>query len=269
LGSYLHAKKNQGKWLVRIDDIDQARSVTGADKLILDQLETLGLYWDETVVYQSQRHELYQDALDKLQTLNFTFPCACSRKEISDKPYSGTCRNGIKSNQTARSVRIKTNNDELVINDQLQGRYAQCLESEIGDFIVKRADGFFAYHLATVVDDAEQNITDIVRGVDLLESTPRQVYLQNKLDLVTPSYLHMPIAIDSAGKKISKSIQSQPISSNESNEILFNALNFLGQTAPAELKTYDTESILAWAIENWSISSLPKQKEISVDKLIV
>lgn len=224
------------------------------------------MFWDEDVVYQSQRLDLYQAALDKLQTLKCTFPCACSRKNLSDKPYTGICRDGIKSNQIARSIRIRTDNNEVKIDDQLQGHYAQCLESEIGDFIIKRADGFFAYHLATVVDDADQNITDIVRGVDLLDSTPRQVYLQNKLSLRTPSYLHLPIAIDSSGKKISKSVNSTSINPNKPNETLFNALNFLGQNPPKELITYDAKSILDWAIENWDTSALPKQKEITVNQ---
>jgi len=265
LGSYLQARSKQGKWLVRIDDIDQDRSVIGADRIILEQLKDLGLFWDEDVVYQSQRLDLYQEALEKLQILKCTFPCACSRKDLSDGPYSGICRNGIKPNQIARSIRIRTDNNEIGINDQLQGHYAQCLESDIGDFIIKRADGFFAYHLATVVDDAEQNITDIVRGVDLLDSTPRQVYLQDKLNLITPSYLHLPIAVDSSGKKISKSINPSSINSSKSNKILFNALDFLGQNPPKELIAYDVKAILDWAIENWNINSVPGQKEIPVN----
>jgi glutamyl-Q tRNA(Asp) synthetase len=221
------------------------------------------LYWDEPVVYQSQRLDLYQAALEQLQSLKYTFPCACSRKDLSDKPYPGTCRNGI-SNNIARSVRIKTNNNEVGINDQLQGHYSQCLESEIGDFIIKRADGFFAYHLVVVIDDANQNITDIVRGVDLLDSTPRQVYLQNKLNLNTPSYLHLPIAIDNAGKKISKATKAISVNSSKPNKILFNALSFLGQKPPEELITYDVESILNWATQHWDTKSLPKEKEILI-----
>jgi glutamyl-Q tRNA(Asp) synthetase len=264
-GSYLQARSNNGKWLVRIDDIDQARTVAGADKLILEQLESLRLCWDESVVYQSRRLDLYQTALDELQLLKCTFPCVCSRKDLSDKPYPGTCRTGIKSNSIARSIRIKTSNSEIGINDQLQGYYSQCLESKIGDFIIKRADGFFAYHLAVVVDDAEQNVTNIVRGADLLDSTLRQVYLQNKLNLYTPSYLHLPVAIDNAGKKISKATNAESVNSNSPNETLFNVLGFLGQSPPEELITYDVESILSWSIQNWNINSLPTQKEIKID----
>jgi glutamyl-Q tRNA(Asp) synthetase len=223
------------------------------------------LFWDENIIYQSQRLDLYQSALDELHNLNCTFPCTCSRKDLSDKPYSGTCRAGIKSGNIARSIRIKTNNDKIRINDQLQGYYSQQLESEVGDFIIKRADGFFAYHLAVVVDDAEQNITDIVRGVDLLDSTPRQVYLQSKLNLFTPSYLHLPVVIDNSGKKISKATKAEPVNSNKTNETLYHALNFLGQNPPKELLTYDVESILSWSIQNWDINSLPTQKEIMIE----
>lgn len=225
----------------------------------------MGLCWDDPVVYQNQRLDLYQAAVDELQLLKCIFPCTCSRKDLSDQPYPGTCRNGLKKSSLARSIRIKTNNDEVGINDQLQGHYVQCLESEIGDYIIKRADGFFAYHLAAVVDDADQGITDIVRGVDLLESTPRQVYLQHKLNFLTPSYLHLPIAIDNTGKKISKTTKAESINSNKPNESLFHALNFLGQNPPTELITYDIESILNWSIQNWDVNLLPKQKKIKIN----
>lgn len=253
--------------MVRIDDIDQARSVAGADKLILEQLEELGLFWDESVVYQNQRLDLYEAALNELNSLKYTFPCACSRKDLSDEAYPGICRNSIATDKIARSIRLKTNNNEVGINDQLQGSYLQRLESEIGDFIIKRADGFFAYHLAVVVDDAEQEISHIVRGVDLLDSTPRQVYLQNKLNLPTPSYLHLPIAVDNEGRKINKTINAESVTLTKPNKILFDALNFLGQTPPEELMSYDVGSILNWSIQNWDVNTLPKQKEIKIKTL--
>ncbi len=219
------------------------------------------------VVYQSQRLDLYQAALDKLQLLDCTFPCACTRKILSDRPYIGTCRNGINSSNIARSIRIKTDNKIIGLTDQLQGQYLQQLESEIGDFIIKRADGFFAYHLVAVVDDADQNITDIVRGIDLLDSTPRQIYLQNKLNITTPSYLHLPLAIDNNGKKISKATNAESIDFIKPNETLYKALKFLGQEPPKELITYDVESILAWAIQNWDTNLIPKQKEITPESI--
>lgn len=265
LGSYLQARHNQGKWLVRIEDIDQSRAIPGADKLILKQLERLGLFWDETVVYQSQRLDLYQAALDKLKLLKCVFPCACSRKDLSDMPYPGTCREGIKSGNVSRSIRIRTNNKPVGINDQLQGHYSHSLESEVGDFIIKRADGFFAYHLAVVVDDTRQNITDIVRGIDLLDSTPRQVYLQKQLEVDTPSYLHLPIAIDETGKKISKANKAESVNANNPSKTLFNALKFLGQTPPGDAIDSDVESLLNWSIQNWDVNLLPKQKEIKIN----
>jgi glutamyl-Q tRNA(Asp) synthetase len=183
---------------------------------------------------------------------------------LSDKPYPGTCRKGIKSDAIARSIRIETNNDEIYIKDKLQGRYAQYLETEVGDYIIKRADGFFAYHLVVVVDDNNQNITEVVRGVDLLDSTPRQVYLQKTLSITTPSYLHLPLAVDRAGKKISKTTNAKSVTSSNVSEILCSALNFLGQNPPNELTTYDVESILNWSIQNWNLNLLPKEREIKL-----
>jgi glutamyl-Q tRNA(Asp) synthetase len=202
--------------------------------------------------------------LEKLELDNSVFHCACSRKQLSEKPYPGTCRKGIKAGEIARSIRIKTNNEETRIIDQLQGLYAQHLESDVGDFIVKRADGFFAYHLVVVVDDADQEITDVVRGFDLLYSTPRQVYLQKKLNIQSPSYLHLPIAIDCDGKKISKATNAEAISFNNPKQTLFSALKFLGQNPPKDILELDIESLLNWSISNWDVNTIPKQKEIEV-----
>lgn len=222
------------------------------------------MFWDEEIVYQSHRLKLYKDALDKLQTLNLVFPCGCSRKELSDLVYPGTCRSGIKENKKANSYRIKVDNCNIEINDQLQGVYTQQLDTEVGDFVIKRADGFFAYHLATVVDDEEQNITDVVRGIDLLESTPRQVYIQNKLNYDSPSYLHLPIAVNQENKKISKSIDSAHIDLLKPAKVIFDALTFLGQNPPEELIEQDIETVLNWSIDNWNIDILPKQSEIMI-----
>lgn len=264
LGSYLQAKSKQGKWLVRIDDVDIGRSIAGADKIILQQLEQLGLFWDEEVVYQSKRSNHYQAALEKLESINSTFACYCTRKEIANRVYPGTCRKSIKSGRTRYSIRIKTNNSPIEIKDLLQGQYSQQLQSETGDFIIKRADGYFAYHLATVIDDAEQNITEVVRGLDLLDSTLRQVYLQKQLGLPTPRYLHLPVAIDSSGKKISKSDNAQAITAKNNISTLFNALTFLGFSPLKQLMQTDVESILNWGVANWNITQLPREKEITV-----
>lgn len=265
LGSYLQARQQQGEWLVRIEDVDLPRTVPGADKIILEQLEGLGLFWDGEIVYQSQRTPRYQAALDRLEALDRVFPCACTRKATASRPYPGTCRNGIGQGLIGRSIRIKTDAEEIGVNDLLQGYYSQSLEADIGDFIVKRTDGLFAYHLAVVVDDAEQNINEIVRGADLLDSTPRQIYLQKLLGLSVPSYFHLPVAINEDGSKVSKQSHAEAIDSNRPCHVLFKALEFLGQTPPAEFIDSDVESILDWSIQNWDVNSLPKQKEIKIN----
>lgn len=264
LGSYLQAKINNGKWLVRIDDIDQARAKKNADKIILEQLESLGLLWDEEIEYQSQNIDTYETALNELEELALIFPCRCSRKDLSNMPYPGTCREARLSKSNSNSIRIITDKQTITLTDKLQGEYSQTLETDIGDFIIKRADGYFSYHLASVIDDAKQNITEIVRGIDLLDSTPRQIYLQQKLNLITPTYLHLPIAINSEGKKISKSTEVESRYIHDPNIQLFNALVFLGQCPPEELRNDTPVSILEWAEEKWNIDLLPQQKEIVV-----
>jgi glutamyl-Q tRNA(Asp) synthetase len=265
LGSYLQARQQQGEWLVRIEDIDQPRTIPGADKIILDQLECLGLLWDGEIVYQTRRIPLYQSALERLEALDLAFTCACTRKETANKPYPGTCRNGVTQGLIGRSIRIKTDDQEIGINDLLQGYYSQWLESDIGDFIIKRTDGLFAYHLAVIVDDAEQNINEIVRGADLLDSTPRQIYLQKLLGFSVPAYLHLPVAINNDGSKVSKQTNADAIDINNPCNVLFQALEFLGQAPPADIIDSDVESILDWSIQNWDVNSLPKQKEIKIN----
>lgn len=236
--------------------------MSGADKIILRQLNQLGLHWDEEVVYQSKRLECYQAALEKLESKNYTFACCCTRKELGNSIYPGTCRDGLKTGQQARSIRLKSNNSNIVLQDKLQGEYSQCINSEVGDFVIKRADGYFAYHLATVIDDAYQNITEVVRGIDLLESTPRQIYTQQLLELPTPNYLHLPMAIDSSGKKISKSDYANSVSNTKNIEVLYKALVFLNLSPPEQLLSANVEEIIKWSIENWDIAKLPKEKEI-------
>lgn len=200
--------------------------------------------------------------MDKLESLDFIYSCYCTRKKTLGIPYPGTCRTVNNANQQPSSIRIKTDKVPVSIIDKLQGKYSQNLEEEIGDYIIKRADGYFAYHLATVIDDAEQNITEVVRGLDLLDSTPRQVYLQQKLKLSVPSYLHLPVAIDETGKKISKSDKASSATDKTVINILFNALNFLGFSPDEQLNTSNVETVLDWAIKNWDITKLPKEKEI-------
>jgi glutamyl-Q tRNA(Asp) synthetase len=264
VGSYLDAKHHHGKWLVRIEDLDAPRCVPGAADDILRTLEAFGLFSDEPVLYQSQRTAAYDEALHQLRVNGAAYPCCCTRKEITDSAlngiegpvYPGTCRKGITAGREARSWRVRTNNESLEFGDNLQGRITQQLETEIGDFVVKRADGYFAYQLAVIVDDAYQGITDIVRGADLLDSTPRQIYLQRLLGLLVPNYMHLPVAVNGAGEKLSKQTLAAPVDESHPVRTLLRILGYLRQDPPAELATYDVRSVLDWAVDNWDIAKL-------------
>jgi glutamyl-Q tRNA(Asp) synthetase len=259
LASYLDAKHHRGVWLVRMEDLDEPRTVAGAAGDILRTLEALGLHWDEEVVYQSRRSDAYEEALQKLKDTGAVYPCACTRKEIADSAlhgiegqiYPGTCRNGVPEGRVGRAWRVRTDNLPIEFDDALQDHIVQHLESEIGDFVVRRADGLFAYQLAVVVDDAFQGITHVVRGADLLNSTPRQIYLQQLLGLPTPSYMHIPIAVNAAGEKLSKQTLAAPVVADQGASILCDALAFLQQHPPGEMRKAAAGKILQWGIANW------------------
>lgn len=211
-GSYLDAKANRGEWLLRMEDLDRPRTVPGAADGILQALETLGLHWDGPVLRQSARDEAYRAALDRLQRQDMVYGCACSRREIADSAlagidgpvYPGSCRGGLPPGREARADRIRTAGARIAFDDAVQGRIEHDLERQVGDFVLRRADGLYAYQLAVVVDDADQQVTDVVRGADLLESTARQIYLQRLLHLPTPRYLHVPVVANEKGEKLSK-----------------------------------------------------------------
>lgn len=259
VGSYLEAKHHHGTWLVRMEDLDTPRCVPGAAESILRTLDALGLHSDEPVLRQSLRTAAYEDALRKLRSSGAAYPCCCTRKEIADSAlngiegpvYPGTCRNGLPAGREGRAWRIRTNDSPVEFDDALQGRITQRLESEIGDFVVKRADGLFAYQLAVIVDDAFQGITHIVRGSDLLDSTPRQIYLQHLLGLHVPQYLHLPVAVNESGEKLSKQTLAAPVDETHSASTLLRVLNFLKQQPPQELVASKAGTILEWAIQNW------------------
>jgi glutamyl-Q tRNA(Asp) synthetase len=259
VGSYLDAKYHLGTWLVRMEDLDTPRCVTGAAENILRTLDAFGLHSDEPVLYQSQRTAAYEDALRKLQSNDAAYPCCCTRKEIADSAlngvegpvYPGTCRNGIPVGREGRAWRVRTNNEAVEFDDVLQGCCTQYLENEIGDFVVKRADGLFAYQLAVVVDDAFQCITHIVRGADLLDSTPRQIYLQHLLGLRIPQYLHLPVAVNESGEKLSKQTLAAPVDETHPAPTLLRVLNFLKQQPPTTMAGSSVETVLEWAIQNW------------------
>lgn len=271
VASYCDAKHQQGKWLLRIEDLDRPREIKGASRMIVQQLEAFGFEWDGEICYQSKRDAYYVDAFKQLQHQQLIYPCTCTRKEIADSSsqmgvegliYPKTClQQPIKTNVTP-AFRIKTNAQIICFNDAIQGITQQKLSSDCGDFVLKRADGLFTYQLAVVVDDAEQGVTHIVRGADLLHSTPRQIFLQQLLGLSQPSYAHIPIATNLAGEKLSKQTKAQAIDTHLVNDSLYDALAFLGQNPPAEIKQANTANLWQWAIENWKISKIPQQKHL-------
>jgi glutamyl-Q tRNA(Asp) synthetase len=242
--------------LLRIEDIDPPREQPGACNEIINSLECYGFEWDGDVSFQRESREAHEAALAALIDRNLAYRCQCSRRDLVDAPrgalgviYPGTCRNGCDSEDAA--IRLLTNDSEIAFDDLLQGRIAQHLESESGDFIIRRRDGLIAYHLAVVVDDEIQGVTEIVRGIDLLDSTPRQVWLQQLLGYRTPSYAHIPVITHANGDKLSKLTGAPGISLHEIEKTLVEALLALQQQPPAELAQLRREEIWSWAIKNW------------------
>ncbi len=274
VGSFLDAKQHNGSWLVRIEDLDQPRCVIGAADDILRTLEAFGLYWDETVIYQSTRTGAYAAALHQLQESTVAYPCGCTRREIADSSqqgidgqiYPGTCRQGLPSGRSARAWRVRTGDYPVGFSDVLHGFLSQNLQQEIGDFVVKRADGLYAYQLAVVVDDAFQGITQVVRGSDLQLSTPRQIYLQRLLQLASPHYMHLPVALNSAGEKLGKQTRAPAVTTDQIVQTLYGILQFLHQQPPVELLQGSAAEVLAWAVKHWQLDRLrgaPLQASIS------
>ena len=262
-GSWLLARHAGGEWLVRIEDVDRAREVPGAAARQLDTLAAFGLVPDRPPVHQSQRHALYQAALEQLKQAGAAFPCACSRSELAAQ--GGIHRHCIATAARGRPAWRLRVPDGLRIgfDDGLQGRYAQDLAAEVGDFVLRRADGYWAYQLAVVVDDADQGITDIVRGADLLASTPRQIWLQRCLGYPTPSYAHLPVATNPAGEKWSKQTLAPALVPQAASRQLWQALHFLGQAVPDELQQAPLSDLWGWALTHWSLAAIPRQQAIS------
>ena len=262
VGSYLDARQRDGEWLVRMEDVDMPRTVPGADRDILDTLRRFGMEWDRPVVYQSRRTHLYRSALDSLTDDGWVYPCACSRKEIGGPVYPGTCRPGLAQGRSPRSMRVRTEGHCVGFEDAVQGAFSQALETDVGDFVVRRADGLFAYQLAVVVDDADQAITEVVRGSDLLDSTPRQIHLQRALGLPTPGFLHLPVAVDPSGSKLSKQSRALPVDADHPEPALHRALEFLGHPPPKELDRAPLRELWEWAIANWRRERVPRRLSI-------
>lgn len=265
LGSFLDAHSQKGIWLLRIDDIDTARVRTGACDAIMRALEALGLHWDGDVVFQGQRLAAYQTALAELRSRNMLYACVCPRRILKGKPYPGTCRDLTATPKQRHSYRIKTYHESISLHDRLQGQLSLSLQKEWGDFIVHRADGLIAYHLAVVIDDSWQGVNHIVRGMDLFHSTTCQVYLQKIFGVDTPSYCHLPVAVDHSGKKISKQNHAKDALLHEKPaSILIKALTFLGQQPDTGLQQASVNEVLDWAKQNWDLSKVPKRQEIPV-----
>jgi len=269
LASYLEARKHHGQWLVRMEDVDELRNVKGAADAILRSLEAFGFEWDENILYQTCRKGAYAEALDSLKKQQLIYPCTCSRKSLRALAesgqiqtgklgyiYPGNCINNQFTNRKAEdySIRIKSPDAEYSFNDELLGHYAQNLQTDLGDFIIRRRDGLFAYQLAVVVDDAFQNITHVVRGADLLDSTPRQIFLQHCLNYPSLQYTHLPLILCERGDKLSKQTGAQGIGNVADVSLLVECLEFLGQEPPDELERDSLGNFWEWAFENWDIS---------------
>jgi glutamyl-Q tRNA(Asp) synthetase len=272
VASFLQARAQGGTWLVRMENLDPPRETKGAVDNILQTLEAFGLWWDETVVYQNKRLTLYEDALVELQRAGFVYACTCTRKEIADSNlrgiegpvYPGTCQTKRNNTQAQHAWRVLTNRSTISFDDLWQGRVERELEKAYGDFVVKRADGFFAYQLASAVDDAEQKITEVVRGADLIDSTPRQIHLQRLLNLPTPRYAHHPVAVNAQGEKLSKQTYAPAVDAKNPLPALVRALTFLGQSPPTDLREGDLKTFWGWAIGNWKPQNVSSIRSIAV-----
>jgi glutamyl-Q tRNA(Asp) synthetase len=272
VGSYLEAKCRGGAWLLRMEDLDPPREQPGAADAILRTLEACGMGWDGELMFQSRRMQEYRAALARLQEQGLVYPCACSRKEIADSSlrshsdgaliYPGTCRKGIAPGKAPRAWRVRVDDEPIEFEDAVQGTIRQDLAAEVGDFVLLRADGWYAYQLAVVVDDAEQGITDVVRGADLLDSTPRQIQLQRLLGLPTPRYLHLPAAVNAGGEKLSKQTLAPPVDARDPVPVLVQVMQFLGQAPPAYLQRVPLAEFWRWALAHWHASRIPRRRSL-------
>ncbi len=272
VASYADARAHQGKWLVRIEDLDPPREMPGAAADILRTLEAFGFEWDGEVAYQSCRYDLYQDTLDRLKAAGLVYPCYCSRKDWQAAAtqgadgfvYNGRCRNPQQRPNTQNKTpawRIQVPDRVIGFSDGIVGKYAQNLAHDIGDFVLLRADGYWAYQLAVVADDADQGITHIVRGQDLLVSTPRQIYLQQCLGVPTPSYAHLPLLTNSQGQKWSKQTLAPALDLNQKEQLLRQVLTYLNlPDAPAVNRP---QELLDWAVAHWQMDKIPKSSIIT------
>jgi glutamyl-Q tRNA(Asp) synthetase len=263
VASYCDTKSRGGQWLLRIEDVDTTRRVDGASEQIIQTLQRYGFMWDGEIIYQSQRTDLYQQALDLLRDQDLAYPCTCSRKEIADSStlqgiegaiYPGTCLQHPVKPGVPAAWRLKTSDTVIGFDDLIQGHLQHNMAKDIGDFVVKRADGLFSYQLAVVVDDVLQGVTHVVRGADLLNSTTRQIYLQQLLGYTTPVYAHIPLVMNAEGQKLSKQTLAAELPSDNIMDVMIAAFRFLPYlpTPPSLTSVHD---LWQWAINHWQLSS--------------
>lgn len=260
VASYCQAKSQGGKWLLRIEDVDQSRCHPEMAQSMVHTLAAYGFEWDDDILFQSQRHAYYQAALEQLMASQQAYPCTCSRKEIADSSqrvgiegviYPGTCLHAEHKTGAAPAWRVKVPEGQFALEDAIQGRLSHQLASDIGDFVLKRADGLFTYQLAVVVDDALQQVTQVVRGADLLNSTTRQLFLQLALGYATPQYAHIPLITNAAGQKLSKQTLAQALPLDNIVPTLRASLAFLQRTPPLPSHITQIKPLWQWAIEHW------------------
>ncbi|MDD5227598.1 MAG: tRNA glutamyl-Q(34) synthetase GluQRS [Methylococcales bacterium] len=263
LASFLEARSHHSLWRLRFDDLDTPRNVAGATTHILQTLETLGLHWDGEVDYQSWHLDDYHAVLADFITSGKIYRCQCSRKNLTDI-YAQTCRYQCISPDLPHSLRIKTDDQQIIFDDILQGWISQNLATQHGDFILKRKDNIIAYPFAVVLDDARQAVNHVVRGMDLLNATPKQLYLQHLLHLPAPNYLHVPILVDAKGHKLSKQTLATAVDLTAPNRVLFQLLDWLKQMPPFELQNENVGNVLEWAIQHWNVARLKGVKHIAI-----
>lgn len=271
-GSYLSARSCGGHWLLRIDDLDRNRCIPGLETQFQTMLEIFGFEWDGIVNFQSDRIDTYAEALSALQAAGYSYPCRCSRSDIAaaqaadpalEPVYPGTCRDQPPTDggPHANRFRIDPEQPDISFEDLFQGPVRQDCRREAGDFVIQRRDRFFAYHLAVVVDDERQGVTEVVRGADLLSSTPRQILLQRALGYRTPRYGHLPLLTEPDGRKLAKARRAVPLEPRAAPRQLWQVLNWLEQGPPAGLARAPIGEIWSWAIANWRPQRLEGRRE--------
>ncbi|WP_281648112.1 tRNA glutamyl-Q(34) synthetase GluQRS [Parendozoicomonas sp. Alg238-R29] len=263
LASYLDARAASGDWLVRIEDIDPPREQPGSSELILKALETYGLHWDGEVLFQHSRLDAYREVLENLKQKHLAYPCTCTRKELAEylPSYPGFCRTKTGIPEVHHAIRFNSEDQTLTFTDRLQGSQTFRLK-ELGDFVVFRKDGLFAYQLAVTVDDEYQGITDIVRGIDLIDSTPRQIALQQALGFHQPRYAHLPVITNELGDKLSKQNKADPLPLKNPQPVLLKAMRAIGLPVDNHVAGATLSDMLLWAKGRWDLRTLHNQKII-------